>query len=247
VHDVKKIIAKLPRQRQTLFFSATMAPAIRKLADTLLTNPVTVEVAPVSSTAETISQSIYFVDRNRKQSLLRHLITTHGARTVLVFTRTKHGADRIARNLIENNISAAAIHGDKAQQARQKALLQFRAGQIQVLVATDIAARGIDIEELPLVINYDLPNVPETYVHRIGRTGRAGAGGTAVSFCDHEERVYLRDIQRLIKLEIPVQGEHPFASPAGSMEFRAPQQQKRPAQAKQNTNRFARRKREKSW
>jgi ATP-dependent RNA helicase RhlE len=212
VHDVKKIIAKLPAQRQTLFFSATMAPAISKLAHTILRNPVKVEVTPVSSTVEIIRQSIYFVEKRHKQSLLQHLITDQRIRTVLVFTRTKHGADRVAKDLNRSGIRAEAIHGNKSQQARQRALNQFRTGQITVLVATDIAARGIDIEELTHVINYELPNVPETYVHRIGRTGRAGASGSAFSFCDGDERPYLRDIQKLISVQIPVMKEHPFVN-----------------------------------
>ncbi|OQP49771.1 DEAD/DEAH box helicase [Niastella yeongjuensis] len=210
VHDVKKIIAKVPRQRQTLFFSATMAPAIRQLANTLLTNPVHIEITPVSSTAETVRQAVYFVQKSSKQSLLKHLLFTADIPMTLVFTRTKHGADRVARELNSSGISAAAIHGNKSQQARQSALLKFRSRQIQVLVATDIAARGIDIDELSYVINYDLPEVAETYVHRIGRTGRAGANGIAVSFCDHEEKVYLRDIEKLIRKAIPVESEHPF-------------------------------------
>jgi ATP-dependent RNA helicase RhlE len=211
VHDVKKIIAKLPVNRQTLFFSATMAPSINKLASTILRNPVKVQVTPVSSTAETVKQSIYFVEKRNKQSLLRHLLTDRTIQTALVFTRTKHGADRVAKELNRSGIRAEAIHGNKSQQARQRALQQFRTGMIKVLVATDIAARGIDIEKLTHVINFDLPNVPETYVHRIGRTGRAGASGMAVSFCDTEERVYLRDIQKLISGVIPVMKEHPFA------------------------------------
>jgi ATP-dependent RNA helicase RhlE len=210
VHDVKKIMAKVPAQRQTLFFSATMAPAIRQLANTLLTNPVHIEITPVSSTAETVSQAIYFVQKSSKQSLLKHLLAETGIPMTLVFTRTKHGADRVARELNSAGISAAAIHGNKSQQARQTALLKFRSRQIQVLVATDIAARGIDIDELTHVINYDLPEVAETYVHRIGRTGRAGANGMAVSFCDQEEKAYLRDIEKLIKKSVPVISEHPF-------------------------------------
>lgn len=211
VHDVKKIIAKLPVQRQTLFFSATMAPAINKLAGTILRNPVKVQVTPVSSTAENVRQSIYFVEKRNKQSLLKHLLSDRTIQTALVFTRTKHGADRVAAALNRSGIRAEAIHGNKSQQARQRALQQFREGRIKVLVATDIAARGIDIEKLAHVINFDLPNVPETYVHRIGRTGRAGANGIAVSFCDTEERAYLRDIQKLISGTIPVMREHPFA------------------------------------
>lgn len=210
VNDVKKIIAKTPSQKQTLFFSATMAPAIRKLADGLLKNPVKVEVTPVATTAETIQQSICFVEKKNKPGLLLHFLTNTSIPMALVFTRTKHGADRVARDLNRSGIRAEAIHGNKSQQARQRSLDQFRNKQLKVLVATDIAARGIDIDELTHVINYELPNVPETYVHRIGRTGRAGANGIAVSFCDGEERAYLKDIQKLITCVIPVVDEHPF-------------------------------------
>jgi ATP-dependent RNA helicase RhlE len=220
VHDVKKIIAKVPRQRQTLFFSATMAPAIRQLANTLLTNPVHIEITPVSSTAETVRQAVYFVQKTSKQSLLKHLLFDANIPMTLVFTRTKRGADRVASELNNSGISAAAIHGNKTQQARQTALLKFRSRQIQVLVATDIAARGIDIDELSHVINYDLPEVAETYVHRIGRTGRAGASGMAVSFCDHEEKIYLRDIEKLIRKAIPVESEHPFKNANNSVDNR---------------------------
>jgi ATP-dependent RNA helicase RhlE len=210
VHDVKRIIAKIPTQRQTLFFSATMAPSIRKLADTILVNPVKIEVTPVSTTAETVKQTVCFVEKRNKPSLLLHLLTNTEIPMALVFTRTKHGADRVAKELNRSGIRAEAIHGNKSQQARQKALHQFRSKQIKVLVATDIAARGIDIDELTHVINFELPNVPETYVHRIGRTGRAGNSGIALSFCDHEEKVFLRDIQKLITNEIKVDQDHPF-------------------------------------
>ncbi len=210
VHDVKRIIAKIPTQRQTLFFSATMAPSIRKLADTILVNPVKIEVTPVSTTAETVKQTVCFVEKRNKPSLLLHLLTNTDIPMALVFTRTKHGADRVVKELNRSGIRAEAIHGNKSQQARQKALHQFRSKQIKVLVATDIAARGIDIDELTHVINYELPNVPETYVHRIGRTGRAGNSGIALSFCDHEEKVFLRDIQKLITNEIKVDQDHPF-------------------------------------
>ena len=210
VHDVKKIIARTPKQRQTLFFSATMAPAIRKLADSILINPVHIEVTPVATTAETIRQSVCFVDKKDKPALLLHLLTNTDMPMALVFARTKHGADRVAKELNRSGVTAEAIHGNKSQQARQKALNQFRSKQIKVLVATDIAARGIDIDELSHVINYELPNVPETYVHRIGRTGRAGAKGIAVSFCDREEKLFLRDIQKLITSVIPVESDHPF-------------------------------------
>ncbi|RPD45552.1 MULTISPECIES: DEAD/DEAH box helicase [Chitinophagaceae] len=210
IGDIKKVIRELPSQRQTLFFSATMPPPIAKLAASLLYNPVEVAVAPVSSTAEKIEQAIYMVHKGDKQKLLVHLVHDKKLDRSLVFTRTKHGADRIARELKKANIKADALHGDKSQEARQRALQNFKNGRLQVLVATDIAARGIDVDNLSHVINYDLPNVPETYVHRIGRTGRAGAEGMAFSFCDAEERAYLKDIQKLTGLTIPVVEEHPF-------------------------------------
>jgi ATP-dependent RNA helicase RhlE len=229
VHDVKRIIAQIPVQRQTLFFSATMEPAIRKLAATLLIQPVSIEVTPVSTTAETVRQSIYFVEKKDKQPLLKHLLVNGQIQTALVFTRTKHGADRVAKELNRSGIRAEAIHGNKSQQARQRALLQFKAKQIQVLVATDIAARGIDIDELSHVINYELPNVPETYVHRIGRTGRAGARGIALSFCDHEEKAYLNDIQRLITRSIPVETEHPYPVKSGNQQSSVAHQRTMPS------------------
>jgi ATP-dependent RNA helicase RhlE len=210
IHDVKKVIAKLPQKRQTLFFSATMPPEIQKLADTILYKPVKVEVTPVSSTAEKIEQEIYFVDKPNKKNLLVHIIDELGIKHALVFSRTKHGADRVARDLNKSGIKADSIHGDKSQNARQRALSNFKDRKISVLVATDIAARGIDIDELQHVINYDIPNVPETYVHRIGRTGRAGASGKSISFCDAEEKAYLKDIEKLIGLKIPVNTNHPW-------------------------------------
>lgn len=210
VHDVKRIIAKLPAKRQTLFFSATMPGEIKRLADILLTNPVQVQVNPVSSTVETVLQQVYFVEKHNKQSLLLHLINSGEMETVLVFTQMKHSADRLSKYLNKAGIRAEAIHGNKNQNARQTALANFRNKRTKVLVATDIAARGIDIDELKHVINYELPNVPETYVHRIGRTGRAGANGTAISFCDWSEKVFLNDIQKLIRKEIPAIKNHPF-------------------------------------
>ena len=210
VHDVKKLITKIPAKRQTLFFSATMPSEIQKLADTILSNPMKVEVAPVSSTANTIKQSMYMVDGKDKKNLLVHLLRDKSIETVLVFTRTKHGADKVVKDLIRLEIDAEAIHGNKSQNARQRALTNFKARITRVLVATDIAARGIDIDELSHVVNYELPNVPETYVHRIGRTGRAGNNGIAISFCDADEKEYLRDIQKLIGKQIPVVTEHPF-------------------------------------
>ncbi|WP_299989611.1 DEAD/DEAH box helicase [uncultured Pontibacter sp.] len=213
IHDIKRIIPMLPKQRQSLFFSATMPPVIQALADTILINPVKVEVTPVSSTAEKVGQAVYFVEKNDKRDLLRHLLSESEIDRVLVFTRTKHGADRVAKDLNKANIQAEAIHGNKSQNARQRALSNFKAGSTRVLVATDIAARGIDVEELSHVINYELPNEPETYVHRIGRTGRAGNAGIALSFCDEEERYYLHDIQKLINKQIKVNADHPFALP----------------------------------
>lgn len=204
IHDVKKVIAKLPAKRQSLFFSATMPPEIKQLADLLLKNPIKIEVTPVSSTAEMIQQGVYFVDKNDKQDLLINILKEKSIETLLVFTQMKHAADKLSRRLNASGISAAAIHGNKSQNARQTALENFKTKRIRVLVATDIAARGIDIDQLSYVLNFELPNVPETYVHRIGRTGRAGASGIALSFCSKEERVYLRDIERLIKKAIPV-------------------------------------------
>jgi ATP-dependent RNA helicase RhlE len=211
IHDVKKVIKLIPSKRQTLFFSATMPKEIKTLASTILTNPKQVVVTPVSSTAETIEQELYHIETGVKKDLLAHLLSEKQVSSVLVFTRTKHGADRVVRNLGKIKIKAAAIHGNKSQNARQNALNGFKNKEIQVLVATDIAARGIDIDELALVINYDVPNIPETYVHRIGRTGRAGASGKAISFCDKEEQAYIRDIQKLIGLQIPVVRNHPFS------------------------------------
>lgn len=210
IHDVKKLLLLLPKQRQSLFFSATMPPEIVKLANTILTNPQKVEVTPVSSTADTIKQALFFVDKGNKNALLIDVLENKDIETVLVFTRTKHGADKIVKVLVKHGISAEAIHGNKAQNARQRALSNFKEKKTRVLVATDIAARGIDIDELAYVINYDIPNISETYVHRIGRTGRAGANGTAYSFCDAEEKAYLKDIEKLISKKIPVIDSHPF-------------------------------------
>lgn len=208
INDVKKIIAKMPSKKQTLFFSATMPPEISKLVKTLLVNPVKVEVTPASTTVERIEQSVYFVEKAGKQGLLNELLKDKSITSALVFTRTKHGADRVVRGLTKANITAQAIHGNKSQNSRQNALLNFRSGATRVLVATDIAARGIDIDELSHVINFNLPNIPETYVHRIGRTGRAGLSGIAISFCETEERPYLKDIEKKIKKTIPVAVDH---------------------------------------
>ena len=210
IHDVKKLLAALPKKRQSLFFSATMPPDIVKLADSILHNPSKVEVTPVSSTADTIKQYVYFVDKVNKNSLLLHLLQDNKIKTVLVFARTKHGADKVVKFLLKHDITAEAIHGNKAQNARQRALNNFKAQTTRVLVATDIAARGIDVDDLEFVINYEIPNISETYVHRIGRTGRAGANGTAFSFCDAEEKTDLKNIEKLIGKKIPVIEDHPF-------------------------------------
>ncbi len=220
IHDVKRIITKLPAKRQTLFFSATMPPEIQKLANVLLTNPAKVEVTPASSTVDAIEQNLFYVDKQDKPNLLLHLLKDEIILTALVFTRTKHGADKVVKFLHRANITAAAIHGNKSQNARQNALSNFKSGSLRVLVATDIAARGIDIDDLSHVINYELPNIPETYVHRIGRTGRAGNTGIAFSFCDAEERAELKDIQKLIGKNIPVIHEHPY--PLSASNFSAP-------------------------
>jgi ATP-dependent RNA helicase RhlE len=210
VNDVKKVITKIPKKRQSLFFSATMPPVIQSLADTILIHPSKVEVTPVSSTADTIQQFLFYVSKTDKKRLLIHLLETEKMHSVLVFTRTKHGADRVVKDLDKAGLKAAAIHGNKSQNARQNALNDFKSGKIKVLLATDIASRGIDIDDLSHVINYELPNIPETYVHRIGRTGRAGASGISFSFCDEEEFGELKDIHKLIGKNIPIVDTHPF-------------------------------------
>ncbi|MDD3120340.1 MAG: DEAD/DEAH box helicase [Candidatus Gracilibacteria bacterium] len=211
INDVKKVLTKLPVKKQTLFFSATMPKEILGLANSILVNPIKIEVAPVSSTANTIKQSVYFVRKNDKRELLADLLKSPEIASALVFTRTKHGANRVVENLEKAGIVAEAIHGNKSQNARQRALSNFKTKQTRVLVATDIAARGIDIDDLSHVINYDIPNESETYVHRIGRTGRAGLSGTAISFCDQDEIGYLQDIQKLISKKIDVVEDHDFA------------------------------------
>jgi ATP-dependent RNA helicase RhlE len=211
IHDVKKLIKIIPEKRQTLFFSATMPPEIQKLANHILVDPIKVEVTPESTTAEKIQQEVYYVKKNDKKDLLIHVLKEKNIKHVLVFSKTKHGADRIVKDLAKKNIQSAAIHGNKSQSARQNALKNFKDRTLRVLVATDIAARGIDIDELAFVINYDLPNIPESYVHRIGRTGRAGKDGQAISFCDEEEYAFLLDIQKSIRMEIPLVEKHPYA------------------------------------
>ncbi len=210
IHDIRKIIAKLPTKRQSLFFSATMAPEIVTLSHKILGNPEKVIIKPEQTTAEKVEQAVYFVNKKSKVKLLIHLLQSNPDGSTLVFTRTKHGANKVVKLLGKSGIQSEAIHGNKSQNARQQALSNFKSGLTKVLVATDIAARGIDIEELAYVVNYDLPNIPETYVHRIGRTGRASASGKSISFCDAEEREYLRDIQKLIDQKIPVVSDHPF-------------------------------------
>ncbi len=210
IHDIRKLLKLLPEQRQSLFFSATMPNNIVELSRKILKNPVKIEVTPVSSTAETIQQHLYYTNRTAKKDLLLHILRNDDIDQVLLFSRTKRGADRIARNLSKKKVDAAAIHGDKSQNQRQKALKNFKSGDLRVLVATDIAARGIDIDKLRYVINYDIPNIAETYVHRIGRTGRAGEDGIAISLCEPEENVYVRDIEKLIKQKIKVIEENPF-------------------------------------
>ncbi len=223
IHDVKRVITKLPVKRQTLFFSATMPPEIQKLANTILVNPEKVEVTPVSTTAETVTQSVYFVDKKDKKELLTFVLKNPAITRALVFTRTKHGADKVVKDLHKANITAEAIHGNKSQNARQRALGNFKDGRIRVLVATDIAARGIDVDSLSHVINYEIPEVPETYVHRIGRTGRAGASGIAITFCDEEERQDFRNIQKLTGQIIPVVEGHPYpAANSGKVTINPP-------------------------
>ncbi|MBN2894219.1 MAG: DEAD/DEAH box helicase [Bacteroidales bacterium] len=212
IHDIRKIVEKLPIKRQSLFFSATMPPEIIKLSGNILGNPEKVTIKPEQKTAEKVEQSVYFINRKSKTKLLIHILNSEKYESVLIFSRTKHGANKIVKSLEKTDFRALAIHGNKSQAARQLALKNFKNGNIDILVATDIAARGLDISELSLVINFDLPNVSETYIHRIGRTGRAKFSGIAISFCDLEERPYLKDIQKLIKQEIPVVEDHPFAN-----------------------------------
>lgn len=210
INDVRKIIGRIPVKRQTLFFSATMPNEIQRLADSMLKDPAKVEVTPPSSTVDKIEQTLYHAGKADKLKLLLHLLDNRDIKNALIFTRTKHGADKVVKFLSKSGVKSAAIHGNKSQGARQNALNDFKSGKLRTLVATDIAARGIDIDELSHVFNFDLPNVPETYVHRIGRTGRAGNAGIAISFCDQEQKTELRDIEKLIRKKVPVVSEHPF-------------------------------------
>ncbi|GAB4529379.1 MAG: DEAD/DEAH box helicase [Anaerolineae bacterium] len=228
INDVRKVIETLPNARQTLLFSATMPEAIQELADQILDEPMRVEVTPQATTVERIDQSVFFVDKQNKRALLEHLLEDSSIQRALVFTRTKHGANKLAEQLARVDVRTEAIHGNKSQSARERALALFRAGKIRVLVATDIAARGIDVDDVTHVINYDLPNEPESYVHRIGRTARAGASGVAYSFCAAEERKYLRDIEKLIRLRVSVVPEHPFMSAGAASASHAHSQNGKP-------------------
>lgn len=243
IHDVKKIIAQLPQKRQSLFFSATMPKTIVELSKKMLGKFERVTIKPEQATAEKVEQGIYFVSKGNKPKLLVHLLEQRKNESVLVFSRTKHGANKIVKKLEQSGIRSAAIHGNKSQNMRQKALGDFKMGKLNVLVATDIAARGIDIDELSLVINFDLPNVSETYVHRIGRTGRANASGIALSFCMAEERPYLKDIEKLIKQKLPRLGDHPFMEDHDAIEEASV---KKPAKAQNSKKRnYARKNRSK--
>jgi ATP-dependent RNA helicase RhlE len=234
--DVKRIIKYIPDARQTMFFSATMPTEISRLADQLLKDPVKIEITPVSSPVDIIEQAVYYVNKKNKTDLLLHLLKNEAIDSALVFSRTKHGADKIVKVLLKAGVESQAIHGNKSQNARQLALKNFKEKKIRVLVATDIAARGIDIDELSHVFNYNLPEVPETYVHRIGRTGRAGLGGIAISFCDQEEKIMLRDIQRLIAKKVPVVEDHPY--PLIEMPFASkPAMAKKPSSQRRFTSR----------
>jgi ATP-dependent RNA helicase RhlE len=237
IHDIQKVLTLLPKKRQSLFFSATMPRAIVDLSKKILGQPERVTIKPEQTTAEKVEQSIYFVSKKSKPKLIVHLLKAESYKSVLIFTRTKYGADKIVKVLRKAKINAEAIHGNKSQGARQRALGGFKSGEINVLVATDIAARGIDVSGLALVVNFDLPNIPETYVHRIGRTGRANAGGIAFSFCDLEERAYLKDIQKLIGKEITPVLEHPFANEVEEVAVKNPEQanQKRPQKSQKKS------------
>ncbi len=222
IPDVRKISAKIPKKRQTVLFSATMPPKVRLLAEDLMVDPIEVEVAPAATTAEKVEQSVLMVPKAKKQALLTEILQNTDIKRVLIFSRTKHGADRIVKHLDRDSVEAAAIHGNKSQNARERALNDFRKGSIRVLVATDIAARGIDVSGITHVINFDLPNEPESYVHRIGRTARAGASGIAISFCDSEERAYLRDIEKTIRQRVFVNEDHPYHDTSPETKAKAP-------------------------
>jgi len=245
IHDVRRVIDALPERRQSLFFSATMPPAVTKLADRMLTDPVQVRVAPESPTVDRIDQKLMYVDKGDKRKLLETLLQDAAIGRALVFSRTKHGADRICRDLVRKNIAAGAIHGNKSQNARTRALAAFKSGKFRVLVATDIAARGIDVDDVSHVINFDLPNEPESYVHRIGRTARAGREGKAISFCAGDERDYLREIEKILKRPVPVDAKHSFHSDEASrgMENGAPAMSPGKKKARQQAGQ-ARRRRE---
>jgi len=247
IHDIRKIIEKLPEKRQSLFFSATMPPAIVKLSGKILGKPEKVTITPEQTTAEKVRQAIYFVTKKDKVKLLKHLLLNEEIDSVLVFSRTKHGANKIVKLLSKSQINAEAIHGNKSQVQRQKALGNFKKGITKVLVATDIAARGIDVEDMSHVINYDLPNIPETYVHRIGRTGRAGNSGIAISFCDAEERAYLRDIEKLIGQKVPVVIEHPFVDESEEVKHKPTPKPPRPKKKPWSGNKNGGNTRQKKW
>lgn len=232
IHDVKKIISRIPAERQTLFFSATMPADVARLSDTMLKNPANVKITPESTTANTIDQYVYYVDKENKKDLLLHILNDQSIESLLVFTRTKHGADRLVKQLTKNKVTAKAIHADKSQGARQSALSSFKERKIRVLIATDIAARGIDIDELTHVVNYDLPNISETYVHRIGRTGRAGLNGVAIAFCDFDEKELLSDIERLIRKHLKEVKDHPFPLLNNFPAVKITQPRKDPSKAK---------------
>ena len=238
IHDIRSIVAKLPLQRQTLFFSATMPRAIAELADRMLRNPAKVAVSPVASTAERVEQRIIHVDRNAKPKILADLLKHEPIERALVFTRTKRGADKVVRGLVKSGIAAEAIHGNKSQNQRDRVLSAFRKGDVRTLVATDIAARGIDVDGISHVVNFDIPNIPETYVHRIGRTARAGADGVAISLCDGEERAFLRDIEKLIRTAIPVTESRTNVrqAPHAIVQDRAPQSPVKPPVTPQHHN-----------
>ncbi len=237
IHDIRRVIVKLPAKRQSLFFSATMPTAIVKLSQKMLGNPEKVTIAPKQTTAERVEQALYYVSKKNKPKLLVHLLTRNTVQSTLIFSRTKYGADKITKFLKKVDIHSEAIHGNKSQNQRQKALLNFKEGKTKVLVATDIAARGIDVSDLALVVNFDLPNIAETYVHRIGRTGRAAASGIAVSFCDIEERAYLKDIQKLISQQIKVIDEHPFLNSGDNEPSEKPKRPQRSQRPRRNDER----------